>query len=79
MFAAHLAGQVYRQIIERRANYSTQMSVSGPASATGKSLMQTVCMLVFTGKVQPTTTSLSEATFYEMIDEGNIYGMLNII
>ena len=74
VIASHLAGQVYKPIIEKRANFSSQMSVSGPASATGKSLMQTVCMLVFTGKIQPTTTSLSEALFYEMVDEGNIYG-----
>ena len=74
MIASHLAGQVYKPIIEKRANFSSQMSVSGPASATGKSLMQTVCMLIFTGKVQPTTTSISEALFYEMANEGNIYG-----
>ena len=50
------------------------MSVSGPATSTGKSLMQTICMLILNGEIQPTTTSLTEAQFYEMLDEGNIYG-----
>ena len=36
--------------------------------------MQTVNMLIFEGEVQPTTTTLTEATFYEMLEDGNIYG-----
>jgi hypothetical protein len=74
VFVAHLSGQLYKQIIGKQAQFSTQMSVSGPASSTGKSLMQTVGMITFIGEVQPTTTTITEASFYEMLDEGNIYG-----
>ena len=54
------------------------MSVSGPVTQTGKSLMQSVCMLMFKGNMQSTTTTLSESCFYEILEEGNIYGMLSI-
>ena len=70
----HMSGKVYTQIIEHRNNFSTQMSVSGPAYATGKSLAQTLCMYMYSGNIQSTTTSLTEATFYEMLDEGDIFG-----
>ena len=50
------------------------MSVSGPAYATGKSLAQTLCMYMYSGAIQTTTTSLTEATFYELLDEGDIFG-----
>ena len=77
VFVAHLAGQLYRHIIERQGNFSTQMSVSGTGSSTGKSLMMSVCMLIFTGEFQSTTTSLTETTFFQILDSGkNIYGRL---
>ena len=50
------------------------MSVSGEAAGTGKSLMQIVGMLMFYGEEQPTITTITEATFYDMIEVGNIYG-----
>ena len=74
VLAGHFAGLVYGPSIKKRGNFSSQMSVSGPATSTGKSLMQTICMLILNGEIQPTTTSLTEAQFYEMLDEGNIYG-----
>ena len=74
VIVAHMSGQLYTQIFNKQAQFSTQMSVSGSAAGTGKSLMQTVCMLMFYGEVQPTTTTMTEATFYDLIEEGNIYG-----
>ena len=41
--------------------------------------MQTVGMLMFYGEEQPTTTTLTEATFFDMIEEGNIYGKLCLL
>ena len=76
VIVAHLAGQLYTHIIAKQGQFSTQMSVSGSSASTGKSLMQTVGMLMFYGEVQPTTTTLTEATFYDMIEDGNIYGKL---
>jgi hypothetical protein len=70
----HMSGKVYIPIITQRNNFSTQMSVSGPAYATGKSLAQTLCMYMYSGAIQTTTTSLTEATFYELLDEGDIFG-----
>ena len=67
---AHLSGQLYTQIFDKQAQFSTQMSVSGAAAGTGKSLMQTVGMLMFYGETQPTTTTMTEATFYDLIEEG---------
>ena len=49
------------------------MVVSGTATSTGKSLLQTVCMNMFYGKAQPTTTTLTEATFYQQLENENIY------
>ena len=74
VIVAHLAGQLYNQIFAKQAQFSTQMSVSGPAAGTGKSFMQTVGMLMFYGEPQPTTTTITEATFYDMLEDGNIYG-----
>ena len=73
VFASHLAGEVYTQIIDERATFSSQMVVSGTATSTGKSLLQTVCMNMFYGKAQPTTTTLTEATFYQQLENENIY------
>ena len=75
---AHISGQLYTQIINKQAQFSTQMSVSGDVFTTGKSLMQTVGMLMFYGEEQPTTTTMTEATFYDLIEEGNIYGKGNV-
>ena len=72
-----MAGQLYSHIIDKQAQFSTQMSVSGTSASTGKSLMQTVGMLMFYGEVQPTTTTITEATFFDMIEVGNIYGNLS--
>ena len=69
-----MMGQFYPFIIKKHGNFSTQMSISGSASGTGKSLIQSSCMLMFTGEEQSTMASLSEATFYNMLSEGNIYG-----
>ena len=45
-----------------------------PATSTGKSLMMHINMLIFGGSEQPTSTTMTEATFFEMLEEGNIYG-----
>ena len=79
VIVAHLVGQLYKHIIAKQGQFSTQMSVSGSSYTTGKSLMQTVGMLMFYGEEQPTTTTLTEATFYDMIEEGNIYGKLCLL
>ena len=71
---AHLAGQLYKPIIDKQGAFSTQMSASGPASGTGKSLFQTVGMNMSYGEPQPTTTSMTEATFYETLSEETLYG-----
>ena len=76
---AHLAGQLYRPIIAKQAQFSTQMSVSGPASCTGKSLMMSVGMLMFYGEQKPTTTSITESTFFEMLENGNLYGNMQLL
>ena len=79
VIVAHLAGQLYSPIFAKQAQFSTQMSVSGPSAGTGKSLMQTIGMLMFYGEAQPTTTTMTEATFYDMLEEGNIYGKVLFI
>ena len=71
---AQLAGQLYRPIKSQQGHFSTQMSVSGAASSTGKSLFQTVGQHMFYGEEQPSTTSITEATMYDMLEEGNIFG-----
>ena len=74
-FAAHLAGELYQLIIKTQSHYCMQMSVSGDATGTGKSLLQSVWMVVFTGEPQTTLTSVSEAQAYKMLNRGeNIYG-----
>ena len=55
---------------------STQMSVSGSASSTGKSLCMTVGMLMFYGEQQNTTGTCTEAQFFDATEDGNIYGKL---
>ena len=50
------------------------MSISGDASGTGKSLMQSCCMLMFHGEPQTTVTSISDSSFYELLSDGSIYG-----
>ena len=77
VFVAHLSGQLYKHIIKIQGTFSTQMSVSGPSSSTGKSLMQTVNMLIFYGEVQPSTTNATESTFYETLHDGKpVFGKL---
>ena len=52
-----------------------QMAVSGDSTGTGKSLMQSLWMIVFKGEVKTTITSISEAQAFEMLASGeNIYG-----
>ena len=73
-FADDLSGSIYKHIIAHRGTYHTQMSASGPATGTGKSLMQTMMMYIFYGEMQPSTTSLTEASFYAKLEEGDIFG-----
>ena len=75
VISAHMMAAFYRHIIKTQGNFSTQMSISGPVTCTGKSLMQTSCIYMFNGVEQPTMTSLTEATFYEILSGGsNIFG-----
>ena len=78
-FADDLSGSVYKHIIAHRGTFHTQMSVSGSATGTGKSLMQTVMMYTFYGEIKPSTTSLTEASFYAKMEEGDIFGKLIIL
>ena len=74
-FISHLSGQLYKHIIRIQGTFFTQMSVSGQAYSTGKSLLQSVNMLIFHGEPQPTTTSATETTLFETFHEGkNVYG-----
>ena len=51
------------------------MAVSGEATGTGKSLMQSLWMIVFKGEVKTTISSITEAQAFEMLASGeNIYG-----
>ena len=77
VIVAHLSGQLYNQIYAKQAQFSTQMSVSGPASDTGKSLMMTVGMKMFYGVEQGTATTMTEASLYDVLEEGNLYGKYN--
>ena len=74
VFVAHLHGAFYKHVIAKQGNFSTQMSVSGPATSTGKSLMMQANMFIFHGEEQPTSTTMTEATFFEVLEDGNIYG-----
>ena len=74
-----MIGQFYPFIVKLHGNCSIQMSISGSASGTGKSLMQSSCTLMFTGEQQTAVTSISEAALYEMLSEGCIYGNDNYI
>ena len=75
-FADDLSGSVYKHIIAHRGTLHTQMSASGPATGTGKSLFQTIMMYIFFGEIKPSTTSLTEASFYAKMEEGDIFGKL---
>ena len=70
VFVAHLSGHLYKHIIKIQGTFSSQMSVPGSSSSTGKSLMQTVNMLIFYGEPQPSTTNATESTFYETLHDG---------
>ena len=73
---SHLAGELYVQIIEAQSNYSLQMNVSGEATGTGKSLMQSTWMRVFKGEEQGTVTSITQAQAFDRLSSGfNIYGI----
>ena len=72
---AHLSGELYVPIIDARTNFSMHMTVSGEATGTGKSLLQTIWMNVFKGGPQPTLTSITEAQAYDLLADGkHIYG-----
>ena len=74
-FAAHLAGELYVPIIKERSNFSLQMSISGNAYGTGKSLFQTLWTRAFKGKSEDPVGSCTEAQAYVKLDAGeNIYG-----
>ena len=74
-FAQHLAGEVYTQTIAEHSNYVTQMTISGEATGTGKSLFQSIWIRTFKGESKTSFTSISEAQAYEMLSRGeNIYG-----
>lgn len=52
-----------------------QLTVSGEATGTGKSLLQSLWMIVFKGEQKTTISSISEAQAFEMLANGeNIYG-----
>ena len=52
-----------------------QMAVSGEATGTGKSLMQSLWMIVFKGEVKTTISSITEAQAFKMLASGeNIPG-----
>ena len=74
VIVAQLAGQLYGPIKSQHGHFSTQMSASGAASSTGKSLFQTAGQNMYYGEEQPSTTSLTEATMYDMLEDGNIFG-----
>ena len=61
VFVAHLHGALYKHVTQKLGNFTIQMSVSGPATGTGKSLWMTLCMLIFSGSQQPTSTTMTEA------------------
>ena len=67
-------GQLYPFILKKLGNCSSMMSISGEATHTGKSLIQTSCMAMFTGAEQPVMSSLTDSVYFEMLSEGNIYG-----
>ena len=62
-------------MIEEQGNFLIQMSVSGDATGTGKSLMQSVWMRAFKNEEQATVTSVTQAQAHEVLGSGrNIYG-----
>ena len=51
------------------------MNVSGEATGTGKSLLQTIWMRAFKGDGQQSLTEITESQAYVKLDAGeNIYG-----
>lgn len=56
-----------------------EMSISGGASGTGKSLCQSICQLMFEGEQKASVSSITDSSMYEMLSEGPIFGkLLNI-
>ena len=77
-FAAHLTGEMYQAVVKSHGNFSTTCSVSGDATGTGKSLIQSTFMATFRGDDASNVGSITEAMIYEMLSEGqNIYGKLS--
>ena len=74
---AHLSGEMYTLIIEKQKNFVLQVSCSGDATGTGKSLAQSIWMITFHGEEVSTVSSITEAAAYQMLAKGqNIYGMI---
>jgi hypothetical protein len=77
---AHLSGEMYTLIIEKQKNFVLQVSCSGDATGTGKSLAQSIWMITFHGEEVSTVSSITEAAAYQMLAKGqNIYGRKNVI
>ena len=77
-FAAHLTGEMYQVVVKNHGNFSTTCSVSGDATGTGKSLIQSTFMATFRGDDATNVGSITEAMTYEMLSDGqNIYGKLS--
>ena len=77
---AHLSGELYTLVIEKQKNFVMQISVSGDATGTGKSLAQSIWMITFRGEEVSTVSSITEAAAYQMLARGqNIYGIVNTI
>lgn len=53
-----------------------EMSISGSASGTGKSLWQSICQIMFEGEQQASVSSITDSSMYEMLSEGPIFGKL---
>ena len=78
-FCAHLSGKMYNQIIESQKSFTMQMNISGKVTGTGKSLFQSVWMLVFEGEEKIPVGSITEDKAYKALAAGNnIYGKCNM-
>ena len=75
-----MSGEFYKFLIEDGRNFSTQMVLSGDATGTGKSLLQSVMVRALKGCDKSPTKSCSESEAFWILSRGeNIYGEFKIL
>jgi len=73
IYTFFMIGKFYPFIIQRRGNCSLEMSISGDATGTGKSLWQCICQNMLEGEQKSSVSSITDSSMYETLSEGPIF------